>query len=101
MNRRGLERLASFTLTMNTKEAKSQRLLLINKWRNTGRRSLSRERSTTPELLQDIAKKKVRKTISGRENLFSESQNAEAAEAPTKPGRGRSKSSTTPKFVFI
>ena len=85
---------------MDTKEAKSHRLSLIAKWRNSGRRSTSRERSSAAKALSDTGEKKLRKFNPGREYLATISLEPEK-NVSSKPRRERSKSSAaTLKFVF-
>lgn len=84
---------------MDTKDVKNQRLSLIAKWRNNGRRSTSRERSSSPKFLEATVKKKLRKSNPDRECLAAIVLEPEV-NVSSKPSRKRSKSNATaPKFV--
>lgn len=55
---------------MNEKEAKSQRLMLISKWRSSSRRPLSRERPKTPDIPPDSPTKNAQRNSKTREYLI-------------------------------
>lgn len=55
---------------MNAKETKSQRLMLISKWKSNARKSLSRDRSKTPEIPPEPVKKSSRRNSKVRECLI-------------------------------
>lgn len=57
-------------LIMNEKEAKSQRLMLISKWRNSSRRSFSRERPKTPDIPPEPFIKNAQRNSKSRECLI-------------------------------